>query len=272
MAAEEPTTATNAQDEDRRRLAWLPWAALAAVLLIVAWLLYLYADFGQTPTSTAEKPTAVRSVVVPDVVGFDRARAMDRLEEAGLSVTQETSYDAVAEPGTVASQEPAGGKKVPLGSEVVIGVAAEALGSVGVTDQDFGPKAPDVIGMSEAGARDLLERGGYGIEVTFVYSSTEPQGIVYDQSPHAGEPAAAGSVIQVWISKGEQASALVAVPKLTGLSEAAALSKIRAAGLTPRPNYQPNQYQIGKVYEQQPAPGTKVVPGRYVFILVGSMQ
>jgi len=271
MAAEEPTTATNAQDQDRRRLAWLPWAALAAVLLIVAWLLSMYADFGQKPTSTAEKPTAVRSVVVPDVVGFDRARAVEQLEEAGLNVTQETSYDAVAEPGTVASQEPAGGKKVTLGSEVVIGVAAENVGS-GVTDEDFGPKAPDVIGMSEAGARDLLERGGYEIEVTFVYSSTEPQGIVYDQSPHAGEPAAAGSVIQVWISKGEQASALVAVPKVTGLTEVAAISKIRAAGLTPRPNYQPNQYQIGKVYEQQPAPGTKVVPERFVFILVGSMQ
>lgn len=271
MVAEEPLATDTPQPEtqDKRPYGWLPWLVLLVVLLIIAWLLFKYADFGTTPTL---KPVATseRVAVVPDVVGFDRRAAVRELEDAGFLVTQEVSFDALAEPGTVATQEPMGGARVLVGSEVVIGVTAD-LGAVETTgtEQDFGPRAPDVVGLSEAGARDLLERGGYGIAVSYSYSDNQPQGVVYAQSPSAGDPAESGMTISVWVSKGAKSAPKVAVPSLVGLTESAATKRIKAAGLTPRPMRQPMAESVGVVYQQQPPAGEKVVPGRYVFILVG---
>lgn len=272
MAAEEPI-ANEAQESDagaKRRLAWLPWVVLAAVLMTIAWLLYTYADLG-SPPNVKSAATVARTAVVPDVVGFDRVAALRQLEDAGFDVAEETSYDALSEPGTVATQDPVGGSKVAVGSEVLIGVSAEAnVGFETGIEQDFGPKAPDVVGLNEASARDLLERGGYGISVSYTYSDAQPQGVVYAQSPSAGEPAESGSTISVWVSKGAAAAPKVTVPSLVGLTTAAAINKIEAAGLTARPMVQPKAGKVGIVYQQQPAAGNKVVPGRQVFILVGS--
>jgi beta-lactam-binding protein with PASTA domain len=74
------------------------------------------------PPGTVVTITVGRNVAVPDVRGRDQADAVAALNDAGLraSVTRVPAVD----PGTVLSQNPAPGTRVPLGSVVQIRVGA----------------------------------------------------------------------------------------------------------------------------------------------------
>ncbi len=121
--------------------------------------------------------------VVADVVGLEETEAIDRLEALGIivSISGREPSAAVAE-GRVVSQDPAGGTEASLVRLVV---------STG--DDDDGPvlpTVPDVRGLSESAAVDLLE--SLGIEVT-IGAGQESEEVDADhviaQSPAAGTQA-----------------------------------------------------------------------------------
>lgn len=211
------------ESNNGRRTAGMSGVLLLLALAVLVWLIW---TFAQRPASVDEQRTTSSqesaSVTVPDVVGAEEDAAVRRLQESGLSVEVRSSYDVVAAPGTVASQEPAAGEPVKPGATVVIAV---------VDDSSDAPYEP-----GEDSDADVAEP-----------SEARP----------SGKPAVVGNVT---------------VPKLVGLSESKAVSRARSAGLDPKVMKQPKIDSVGAVYQQDPAPGTRVPKGRKVFVLVGTAR
>lgn len=257
----------------RVRRSLLPWLVLLIMLVIVGCLLWRFLDIGRAPDQADVDPGGVASatVVVPDVVGMTREEAVAALEAVGLTVETQPSYDVVAEPGTVASQEPAAGVRASAGSTVFIGVT-EDLGTGGRIDgrEDDGlTEVPDVTGLTLDAATARLDRDGLGISSSSAYSDSVPKGKIVSQSPVAGQRAAEGEVVSVVVSLGRSAKGTAIVPSVVGLTRSQAESRIRAAGLDPRPMWQPKRDQVGRVYQQSPEPGKRLPEDDLVFILIG---
>ncbi len=156
---------------------------------------------------------------------------------------------------------------------------------------------PDVIGAGEDDAVRRLQDAGLSVELETSVDVVATPGTVASQEPAAGDTVSAGSVVVIAVvddsadtpyepdddsdteaaqtdsskSSGKPAAVgTTSVPKLVGLSESAAIRRIRAAGLDPKVMKQPRIDSVGKVYEQDPASGTRVPKGRKVFVLVGT--
>ena len=139
-------------------------------------------------------PTAAAGgIAVPQVVGMSQADAVDAIEGAGLKVD---SFPVASQKprGSVVSQLPAGGTKVPPRSQVRINISLGA-----------GPRpqaaVPDVTGQSEAEARRALAGAGFTVR-TIDQPTVDPaeNGLVIKQSPAGGAQAPVGA--QVTISVG----------------------------------------------------------------------
>lgn len=261
------------ETSEHRRAAWLPWLALTLVLLAVAWLIYRYSDFGRAPDVQDVGRGAVRIARVPDVVGLNRADAIAALEAGGFNVGIESSFDALAAPGTVVSQEPAAGGRAATGATVFISVADEERltpGEAAKVGEEPPLTIPDVVGTTLSEARELLSEDGFDLTVSRVYSAAVPQGEVIDQTPVGGTAGESGDTVGIVVSAGAGEAAPIEVPTVVGLSRDAAVEAVRAAGLEARIMYQPNDSAIGLVYRQSPAEGTMVPEDRYVFLLVGA--
>lgn len=264
------------QEEDRRKRGWLPWFVLLVVLMLIAWLICRYSDFGRAPDQEdAVGEASIRISRVPDIEGLTNEEAVVALEAAGFEVEVETSFDAVAPPGTVVSQDPPAGERAAIGSTVFISVVAEA-GAIRGTDvgieRESRTRVPDAGGLTSDEARAAIEADGFNVSVSEVYSASVPKGMVVDQTPAPGAAASKGQTVGLIVSLGAEPEEAFTVPTVNGLTKDAAIARIRAAGLEPRVMYQPNQPSVGRVYEQSPAPGTEVPGDRFVFVLVGAQQ
>ena len=171
------------------------------------------------------------SIVVPDVVGFSRTVAEDRIAAAGLAVGAVTERaDSTVPAGDVISQSPDAGVLAAPGSDVDLVVS---LGPANVA-------APDVTGQGRAAAENAIAAAGLVVgTVTEEANASVPDGDVISQNPTGGTLVAAGSAVDLVVSLGP---ANVAVPNVTGQSRAAAESAIVAAGLA-----------VGSVTEQADA-------------------
>ncbi len=216
------STPDDVQPEDaerRRRAAVLPGLVLLAALLVVAWLLWTYAQRPGSQTAGVVVTPPAATLTVPDVVGLGEDEAVRVLSDAGFSVDVGSSDDVLAQLGTVAEQDPPAGSATTKGAVVTIAVATDSAGR---------------------DAADGSDGSGSGSGATGAYT---PPPVV-----------------------------TVRVPRLVGLSEKAALDRIESAGFEARPMYQPRSDKIGRVYEQSPAPGTRLDKGSKVFVLIGSMD
>ncbi len=135
--------------------------------------------------------TGPKQVAVPNVVGsqIDDARSQLSAKGFGASTTQQVSDQ---EPGTVLSQDPAGGATAAPGATISL-VVAKASDQVTV---------PDVTGDDEAGATNTLEGAGFTVKVTDEDVDTPSQeGIVQSQSPSGGSKAKKGSQVTILVGR-----------------------------------------------------------------------
>lgn len=135
--------------------------------------------------------TGPKQVAVPNVVGsqIDDARSQLSAKGFGASTSQQVSDQ---EPGTVLSQDPAGGSTVAPGATIAL-VVAKASDQVEV---------PDVTGDDEAGATNTLEGAGFTVKVTDEDVDTPSQeGIVQSQSPGGGSKAKKGSQVTILVGR-----------------------------------------------------------------------
>lgn len=139
----------------------------------------------------------------------------------------------------------------------------EPAGYCNVHGEESSTKVPNVVGMSSSSALTALRSAGYsGTAVN--QSSTQPAGTVVGQSPAAGTVLAPGAAVTVYVSTGP---AQTGVPSVVGLSEAAARTKIAAAGFVASVSYVTGS-PSGIVVSQSPAAGARATPGSTVSISV----
>lgn len=142
---------------------------------------------GTEPTELCTEPTGPVLAKVPSVVGYPGAEAVALLERAGFKVAKEDESSRLYPPGRVIRQAPEGGTDASAGSTVTIWISVAAT-----------KKVPDVVNMSEAEAREVLERAGFKVRVE-PQSSCGQNCFVWDQSPDAGERAAEGSDVTIYV-------------------------------------------------------------------------
>jgi serine/threonine-protein kinase len=127
-------------------------------------------------------------VSVPDVTGQKQDAATATLKGAGFQVSTTNQTSQTATPGTVLSQNPAGGSMAPLGSTVKL-VIAQAPKKVQV---------PNVVGDTPAQARSTLTAAGFTVSKTTAnVTDRSKNGVVVSQSPAAGNKANKGSAVTI---------------------------------------------------------------------------
>jgi len=160
-----------------------------------------------------------KPVTVPDVVGLKRNPASNAIEDAGLTVGEQTSVEDAADTNTVVAQDPAAGSEAPTGSAVALTISA-------------GPpmaEIPDVRDVAAGDAQADLEGLGLVVETKEVFHANVAAGDAIKTNPAAGESVAVGSAVTMNVSKGPKP---VAVPDVVGLKRNPASSAIEDAGLT----------------------------------------
>ncbi|PYR91633.1 MAG: hypothetical protein DMF84_15990, partial [Acidobacteria bacterium] len=129
--------------------------------------------------------------VVPSVIGLTQAVATASITGAGLVVgVVTTASSLIFPPGTVISQDPVAGKKIPTGSAVNLVVST----GVGV---------PNVVGLTQAAATTAITSAGLVVgTVTTAPSATVPAGSIISTTPTAGTRVTGASAVNLVVSIG----------------------------------------------------------------------
>ncbi len=123
---------------------------------------------------------------VPDVVGLTEDEATTVLTDAGLTVEPTTGP---GDAGVVVDQAPDAGRPIPDDEIVIITIG-----------DDPTPTVPDVVGMAEAQARNVLEAAGLSVDVT---TGPGDAGIVVGQDPDAGQPVPGNELVILTVGEGD---------------------------------------------------------------------
>ena len=201
-------------------------------------------------------------VAVPNVVGMTQAAAETALTGAGLAVGAVTeAYSATVPAGEVMSQTPAADTSVAPGTAVDLEVSK---GPAPVT-------VPNVVGLQQAAAETALTGAGLAVgTVTESFSDTVPVGEVMSQTPAAGAEVAAGTAVNLEVSKGPAPAGDKEVPNVVGMTQAAAETALLAAQLTLGTVTEAFSATVpaGQVISQNPAAGAMVAENTPVNLTV----
>ena len=236
----EPTPGEPWVEEEPRSRWWL-WLLVALAVLALALGAYFL--------------LAGNRVDVPNLQGRQATEAAEILHRRGLepAFVNQVSDDVPRD--EVISQDPEAGERVKEGSTVTV-VISGGRGEVPV---------PATQGLSQDDAEDAVRDAGLKVKTKQAFSDTVPEGQVISSSPAAGESLTKGHTVTLTVSQG---SAGVAVPKLTGLQQAAAEEQLRAAELKAEVIEEQSSKPAGTVIKQDPAAGASVEKGATVQITV----
>ena len=202
-------------------------------------------------------------VAVPNIVGKDYAQADQELRELGLvlKVIGRENNDSVAV-DSIIKQDPLPGRKVKAGREI------EVILSQGVEQV----KVPNVTGVTLSDATTRLSNKGLNIgTIENVWDEKYAEGIVISQDPLTDTTVAAGTKVNLSVSKGKQPPR-VEVPDVKGLTVTEATAKLKAAkmelGTVTRAAS--TAYFTEQVASQDPAAGVQVEEGAKVNVVVST--
>ncbi len=135
-----------------------------------------------------------RMEVVPNVVGILEADALDLLGDEGFSVgTKDSVYDDGAPEGEILSTSPAAEESVPWNTPIDLVISK-------------GPQpivVPDVTGLSEERAKNLLDSFAMVVAVEYGRDNTVEKGEVYATDPAPGADSTRTAAITLWVSEGK---------------------------------------------------------------------
>ena len=150
--------------------------------------------------ATTQPPT-VDAVEIPDLVGrvFDRQQLAAEMQALNLRITAVPVQTAEFAEGTIVGQAPAAGTQQPGGVTVTVEVAA--------APELVPVEMPDVVGITEGEARQVLAAAGLSVEVVLEpYFDEEAgqfvgePGVVWSQNPTAGTPMEAGATATIRVN------------------------------------------------------------------------
>lgn len=160
-------------------------------------------------------------IEAPDFKNMKLEEAQQAADTYNLKVKKgdEVVSDEV-EKGKIVSQDPKAGTKIKTGSTIKVNI------SKGLGDGDV----PDLEGKSQDELESYLEAAGFKLGTVTTEASEKEAGTVLRQDPKAGSKAEKGSTINVVVSDGSKAKAVV--PYLVGKSLEDAQAALLNAGLT----------------------------------------
>ena len=236
-----PPPGARDRERERERRRW-PWVLIVLLLLAGgAGLAFLL--------------TRPAKVVVPNVVNQPVQGARARLINAGFEVSIDRQRDPTSPVDTVIRQDPQPNTRADEGATITLTVS-EGPGTAGV---------PNVLGDGRLQATRKLKQAGFKVRERREPSEDVPENHVIDTNPSPGTLAQVGSEVSVTVSTGRKR---VDVPALKGLNQDEAASQLRDAGLRVSVNERDSNQDPGTVLDQNPPPGTRVVEGTTVTIVV----
>ena len=198
-------------------------------------------------------------VAVPSLAGQTQDAALLLLTGSGLilgTVTQ--TYHDTLPAGIVVSHTP------PAGAEVMPGSAVALVVSKGRQPLTV----PNVVGETQSVAFSAIQAAGLTVgAVSEQHSDSVPSGKVISQNPAADTEVLPGSAVALVISKGPRP---ISVPDVVGQSQSAATATLVAAHLILGALTQAYSatVAVGMVVSQDPAPGSEVLSGTPVSLVV----
>ena len=192
---------------------------------------------------------------VPDVTGMSPAEATEAITGSRLTPGSSVQvFDDQIAAGQVVGTEPG------IGTDLKPGVTVGLLISKG-------PKpvpVPDVEGRKANAAKRALADDGLKATVTEKFSESVPDGVVISVKPAPGTVIDSGGEVELVVSKGPPP---VTVPDLVDMTRGQAVKELKRLGLEPRVNTNGDTV-LGRVYQQDPAPGTQLPRGSKVTITI----
>ena len=199
------------------------------------------------------------TILVPDLVGLDEAAVDTLLRSTELTrgtVQREESPQPV---GTVLTQEPAAATRVVINTPVAFTLAVPLTVVM-----------PDVAGLTEAEALDLLDQYVLGIGIVANRESPTDIGRVLEQWPTAGTRVDVGTDVDLVVAAVET----VELPTVVGLSVDAArqvLTTLRL-GVGNETRQASRTEEEGTVLNQHPPASTRVAVGSPVSLVVAEPE
>jgi beta-lactam-binding protein with PASTA domain len=190
-------------------------------------------------------------VAVPRVLQQQADAASQRIVALGLNPRRSEETSELT-PGVVLRQVPEPGVLVALGASVGITVAVPQKVTI-----------PNVVGRTRADATQELARLRLRASAADDNGSLLPPDLVVSQVPEAGTAVVVGAAVRINVATG------VEVPDLTGLSGDEAQRAVAGAGLS----FEDLEQEAvgapaGRVFQQQPAAGARVVRGARVQAII----
>ena len=125
---------------------------------------------------------------------------------------------------------------------------------------------PNLVGKTQEEAVDTAKLRGYKLEAQEAENDDVPPGVVISQQPQKGTELKNGGTITITVSSG---AAMPIVPEVRGMTLSEAEVALRDEGLLPGvPEYRISDKAVGTVFEQDPLPGTPLLPGDEVQLFV----
>jgi serine/threonine-protein kinase len=131
------------------------------------------------------------TITVPNVVGLTEDRALSTLEAAGFTNVTTAPADSLEDEGTVVGISPDENTEAPPGAPIRLQISTGTI------------EMPDVVGRTEAEARDALVEAGFSagqISTSSVERDDAPQGTVVETEPGAGTDVGAGDSIVLLVA------------------------------------------------------------------------
>ncbi len=198
-------------------------------------------------------------VSVPTIeTSMSRTAAKEAVESAGLKFQAVDDNDSSAAKGTFTRQDPRGGTRLRKGSTVRVWFST-------------GPKSgtvPDVSGLSQTRAREVLTKAGFTISQTSTENSdTVAKDMVIRTDPAAGTQQAEGTSVILYISTGQ-----TTVPSgLVGKSQASVVKTLNRKGFSTNIMQEESEtVPSGSVTRVDPAEGTTVSQGSTITVYVST--
>jgi serine/threonine-protein kinase len=201
-------------------------------------------------------------MAVPNLTGMTIDQARAALLNLGLTIGVITPQnDPTAPADTIIASVPKAGEQV-LGGATIDLTVSQGSGVVQI---------PNVQGQTSQAARSVLEGEPYKFLITVVEeaSATVESGRVTRTSPTIGADTTKGASVTIYVSTGQ---ATVAVPLVSGLTEAQARAKLTSSGFIVKVEYievATGNANDGRVIAQDPNMNVQSTPGSQVLLKVG---
>ncbi len=232
-----------------------PTSAFYIILFVALLLLVMFGSAFSIFKSILNENSEVE---VKKYVGLPLSEAVELIKADGLQHSISQEYSAEYEKDVVMAQN------IPEGQKVKQGRFIELTVSQG--KQTF--PMPKLEGMTISEANVVLSNNRVTLQATETVSDEVPAGRIISQTPQQGEEVAAGSTVEVLVSKGKE----IVVPDLRGRTEDDAMVYLVLQGLNLGSTSweQSYEYEEGYVINQSLTPGDSALEGSSIDLVVSS--